>query len=50
VPATTATSSKAFFAAATNSTKEMNKAGGMSHLSVYLTLDVYGLNHRSKMN
>ncbi len=31
-----------FFAAATNSTNETNKAGNTSHLSVYLSLDVYG--------
>jgi hypothetical protein len=32
-----------FFAVATNRTNETNKAGSMSHQSVYFALDIYGL-------
>jgi len=39
-----APSSKEFFAAATNSNNATSKAGGISHYSVYLSLDVYDLN------
>jgi hypothetical protein len=40
VPATSAAFSKGIFAAATNRTNQRNKAGGMCHLSVNLSLDV----------
>ncbi len=38
VPATSACTSKAFFASAINNTNETNKAGGTRHKSVYLSL------------
>jgi hypothetical protein len=46
VPATSATPSQAFFAAAINSTNETNKAGSLRHLISLSFIDVYGEMHQ----